>query len=94
MRRVDSHSIKSVMTILIESISKENGITVLHGACNDTRAVICITKNYIQVCKKTASAARNRFLGGKVFWSIADALGGYKSGEMKALISAAHEAHA
>lgn len=75
------------MTILIQSVKKNAGFTHFEGTC------ISITPNYIQVCKKTPSAARNRFLGGKVFWNRADAVNGYKSGEMKALINAALEAH-
>lgn len=93
-RHRESQQRIQAMTILIESVSKENGITVLEGTCNTTSAVVCITPNYIQVCRKNASARRNRFLGGKVFWNIAAALSGYKSGEMKALIEAAIEAHA
>ena len=81
------------MNILIESLSKQNGITVLEGTANNTSAVVCITPSYIQVSKKTAMARRNRFMGGKVFWQLDDAVNGYKSGEMKALISAAIEAH-
>ena len=82
------------MTILIESLSKENGYTALHATCNKTSAVVCVCPMGVQVCAKNASASRNRFVGGKFFHSHADALNGYKSGEMKAIITAALEAHA
>lgn len=82
------------MTILIESLSKENGLTILEATCNNTSAVVSVASTWIQVCAKNASARLNRNLGGKVFHNHADAVNGYKSSEMKAIITAALEAHA
>jgi hypothetical protein len=84
----------SLMTIQIESIRKENGYTAFEATCNKTSAAVCVGPSGVHVCAKNASASRNRFLGGKYFHNTADAVNGYKSSEMKAIITAALEAHA
>ena len=82
------------MTIQIESIRKENGYTAFEATCNKTSAAVCVGPSGVHVCAKNASASLNRFLGGKYFHNTADAVNGYKSSEMKAIITAALEAHA
>lgn len=56
-------------------------------------AVVTVTSIYISVCSKNASAARNRFLGGKTFFSMADALAAYKSEKVRSAINEAYRIH-
>jgi hypothetical protein len=79
------------MDILItESIKAEHG-TYVTATCGKTSAFVCIHRgglDGIRVCCKNAS--HRVFRGaGKFFANLEDAINGYRSPEMKAIIQAA-----
>lgn len=81
------------MQVIITGCTKTEDGTAFAATCGNKSAEIWISKrsNAIDVCCINAS---HRAWGGsgRVFWSAEEALAGYKSAEMRAIISAALEA--
>lgn len=80
------------MTIQISEVVRTEHGTYVSAACGKVSAFVSVTSWGLQVCCKNASHRVWRGAG-KHFHTLADALAGYRSQEMQAMIIAAeHEA--
>lgn len=74
-------------TKIIKTIKAEN-YTIIEAACGKVSAFVVFDKYGVQVCCQNASNRTWKGLGRR-FATVDEALGGYKSAAMKAIISAA-----
>jgi hypothetical protein len=81
------------MQVQIIRNDTQQGGRFIEAECGKTAAYIWVSKlGYINVCCNNASHKAWKASKGRNFFSFDEALAGYKSAEMKAIISAAVEA--
>jgi hypothetical protein len=72
-----------------ETISNPYATTrYIEATCGRIEAIVSISDLCgVRVCCKNASASLTRFMGGRTFRTVDDAIAGYKSAEMRSILS-------
>jgi hypothetical protein len=82
------------MDIIITQLLQSDGCTYLTATSGKISGFVSLTGQGVRVCCHNAAHRAWRTGAGKLFPTIAEAVAGYKSPDMKAIIRSAGEAHA